>query len=305
MASSSGTACVCLPNYKPEEDVRLTKAWVSTSNDPLTGNNQDIKTFWCGVSRVFNAAWKEGDTGFRLPSSLSARWSVLRLSLSKFCAAYAKAKLVQRSGWSEEMYVAEAHKIYLVLCAGKPFKSVASWQACRKCPKWTKSDGVCASVADARDERKRKASKSDTEADSTSVATTGSSSATGPRTAGSPRPGGNKKAKAQALRKHREAKRSSYLSSASAMAQANNRKNNLMELQIGMSLFKDNKSADAIEFRTAAKAIMLGKVCAKLQQETIADDSQLEDPADSQATEVAAALNVNDDSLEEELMNYI
>ena len=155
------------------------------------------------------------------------------------------------------MYVAKAHKIYLVLAKGKAFKSVPCWQVCRKCPKWSKLEGVTPPVAESRDERKRAAVRTDGNLDAASIATTSSSSGTAAR------PKGNKKAKAQVLRNYRKSKRLTYQRSAAAMAMTQDNKNSLMELQIGISLFKDDTSDVAKEFRNRAKAMLIANMRAK------------------------------------------
>ena len=101
------------------------------------------------------------------------------------------------------MYINKALMICVVLNK-KAFKSILLWQVCCNCSKWTKSKGLLTSVAVAHDDKKRKATKAE---NNTLVAAPSAG-----------RPIGNNKAKAQVLRKNCVAQRTTFQSTATAIA---------------------------------------------------------------------------------------
>ena len=100
------------------ETVILCRAFVSTSEDPLTGNNQKGKDFWQTVTDKFNQLLTEEDNDDlyqrdRKMITIRNRFQrQVQPAVTKFNVFYKKAKTPLQSGKQEEDYINEAMAAY-------------------------------------------------------------------------------------------------------------------------------------------------------------------------------------------------
>lgn len=87
-------------NFSKEEDMLLVSAYLNTTVDPITGNQQKHDAFWARVHIYF----EEYNTAMpqRSQSSIMSRWSVINKDCAKFCGCYTQVESLQRSGATEQ-----------------------------------------------------------------------------------------------------------------------------------------------------------------------------------------------------------
>lgn len=124
-------------NFRQCDDEKLSRCWLSISQDPIEGNGQKQETFWQRIADIFNEGVEQKDEWYRSPASLQSRWSPLQASVSKFCGVYSSVKDENHSGWNEEMVVEESLKRYpLKNGKGQVFTNLTSWMILKIAPKW-------------------------------------------------------------------------------------------------------------------------------------------------------------------------
>lgn len=100
-------------NFKIEEDLCLTKAYVTISTDASVGTDQNGDRFWSKISEKFQNTIGEDLTVERNALSLKNRWNGrLAKACSKFTGCLTAAFKKYHSGWSYDDYVTEAKKLY-------------------------------------------------------------------------------------------------------------------------------------------------------------------------------------------------
>jgi hypothetical protein len=106
-------------NYCELEDVNLTKAFVNVSTDPTRGTNQTADDFWNKVHVCFGDFMIKDNKELyemqgRAVSSLRDRFQrKIGKETAIFNKHYARAKSLEKSGWSNDDYLVEAKKLYL------------------------------------------------------------------------------------------------------------------------------------------------------------------------------------------------
>ncbi|XP_024009191.1 glutathione S-transferase T3-like [Eutrema salsugineum] len=65
--------------WSPKEDVVLISAWLNTSKDPMTGNEQKAGAFWKRIQDYFNASPQLVGLQNRELSHVKQRWDATRL----------------------------------------------------------------------------------------------------------------------------------------------------------------------------------------------------------------------------------
>ena len=128
--------------WTAREDELLCKAYVNVSADPAVGNNQTAPTFWKRVNDEFGAmCLREIKKDYELWvwDSIRSRFQRhLQKNTNKFIAYHQQATKLDKSGWTEDMYLNQAKEIYLEM-EGKPHKHVECFKILRSLPKFNPS----------------------------------------------------------------------------------------------------------------------------------------------------------------------
>ena len=89
-------------NFSTDEDTRMCKAWVATSENPVTGNNQKLDKFWDNVLAHFMESYKlenKVQDAHRDARSLENRYSnSIKTATGKFCGYLSKILMLNQSG---------------------------------------------------------------------------------------------------------------------------------------------------------------------------------------------------------------
>ena len=96
-------------SWNAEEDVSLAKAWVSVSENAVTGSEQKLDTFWTAVHSVPKLA-------SRTLASIRQRWSIISHNVSKFLSAFEQVKILNPSGKKLEEMMNDAWDICAAVC---------------------------------------------------------------------------------------------------------------------------------------------------------------------------------------------
>ena len=130
--SAVGNVKVRSKNFTKDDQMTLCHAWLDVSEDPLVGTDQCSANFWAKVAAAFNRSMSESGNGdrYREPNSIQLHWrDILQKSVNKLCGAYAKAKHVEKSGYTEQDYIDLAMKIYSdSMPKQQAFKHLHCWQ---------------------------------------------------------------------------------------------------------------------------------------------------------------------------------
>lgn len=87
-------------NFSVEEDQLLVSAWLNTSVDPVSSNEQTQATFRQKVWEYFTQYNKSGNT--RTITSLLSRWGLISERTNKFAGCMAKVNALHKSGITEQ-----------------------------------------------------------------------------------------------------------------------------------------------------------------------------------------------------------
>ena len=86
--------------FTVEEDLLLISAWLNTSMDPITGNQQKHNTYWDKIYEYFE---KEKTSCIsHTAKTLMHRWSMIQLKTNKFCGCLAQIEKRNESGLNEQ-----------------------------------------------------------------------------------------------------------------------------------------------------------------------------------------------------------
>lgn len=128
--------------WAPSEDELLCRAWIAVSEDPLNGTGQKAGKFWKRIWEYFTAERAEGDPE-RNAAALSSRWITIRSDVSKFCGMFGKVAADEHSGWSPEMYIEEAMRLWkLKDSKGSDFAFKSCWLYLKDKRKWMIETGT-------------------------------------------------------------------------------------------------------------------------------------------------------------------
>lgn len=104
--------------YIPYEDIVLSKAFVSATNNPIKGANQKDDVFMKDVCDRYNKLLLAEANGesivlVRDVGSVTSRWKkIIQFQMNKFIKHYRKAFTPMKSGWNEEDYLNYACQLY-------------------------------------------------------------------------------------------------------------------------------------------------------------------------------------------------
>ncbi|CAA7029169.1 unnamed protein product [Microthlaspi erraticum] len=131
--------------WTPEDDKLLISAWLNTSKDPITANEQRMGTFWERISNYIALHCKASGLGTREPTHCKQNWHKLHSEVNKFCGSYEAATRGKSSGQSEDDVLKVAHELFFSDYKSK-FNLDHAWRLLRYDQKWltlcsTKTDG--------------------------------------------------------------------------------------------------------------------------------------------------------------------
>ena len=87
-------------NFSVEEDKLIVSAWLNTSKDAITGNEQQGGAFWQRILQYFEL--HGGNHGERSQSSIKSRWSDINAKCSKFVGFHSQIESLRQSGHTEQ-----------------------------------------------------------------------------------------------------------------------------------------------------------------------------------------------------------
>ena len=85
-------------NWIADEDVQLCKSWIHISEDPSTGDDQDLKEFWGRILLDYNkyklATFQERTSW----ENLYNRFKIIQKQVSGYCGRFSQAQKTVKSG---------------------------------------------------------------------------------------------------------------------------------------------------------------------------------------------------------------
>ncbi|XP_048617631.1 glutathione S-transferase T3-like [Brassica napus] len=121
--------------WSPIEDVVLISAWLNTSKDSVTGNEQKAIVFWKRITAYFASSPKLAGLPKREPSHCKQRWGEINEGVCKFVGCYDAAMKQKSSGQSENDVLIVAHEIFFNEYKVK-FTLEHAWLELRHDQKW-------------------------------------------------------------------------------------------------------------------------------------------------------------------------
>ena len=101
--------------WSERESTHVARAYISASENPAKGSDQKADLFWNDVFTRFvnfEAQCEERIESRRNLKSVLNQWSGIHHDCAKFLAIYIRLKNEEHSGWTEEVYIREAHNVY-------------------------------------------------------------------------------------------------------------------------------------------------------------------------------------------------
>ncbi|XP_013632861.1 PREDICTED: glutathione S-transferase T3-like [Brassica oleracea var. oleracea] len=128
-------------NWSQKEDVVLISAWLNTSKDPITGNEQKAGSFWKRVGAYFNASPQLVGMEDREVGNCKQRWSKISDQVSKFVGSLRSATSQQSSGQNDNDVMKLAIEIYHH-DYGVKFTLEHCWRELKNEQKWLSTFGT-------------------------------------------------------------------------------------------------------------------------------------------------------------------
>lgn len=119
--------------WTTKEDERLMGAWLSNSNDAISGNYKKNDQYWDAVTAEYNSNTSDS-TRKRQTKQCMSRWHRVNKFVNDFHAIYIQLSQVYSSGQSESDLMDKVQIKYEK--DHGPFLHKATWEACKKFPKW-------------------------------------------------------------------------------------------------------------------------------------------------------------------------
>ncbi|XP_010496976.1 PREDICTED: glutathione S-transferase T3-like [Camelina sativa] len=113
----------------------LVSAWLNTSKDPITSNQQRLASFWGSVAKYFASCLNAVGRPKREASHCKQRWGRINDLVCKFVGCYEAATREKSSGQSEDDVMKLAHGIYFN-DHGHRFTLEHAWLVLRYDQKW-------------------------------------------------------------------------------------------------------------------------------------------------------------------------
>ncbi|XP_010412873.1 PREDICTED: glutathione S-transferase T3-like [Camelina sativa] len=130
----------------PIDDIMLVSAWLNTSKDPVTSNQQRLDAFWGRIADYLAKCPNVAGRPKREASHCKQRWGRINDLVCKFVGCYETATREKSSGQNEDDVMKLAHQIYFD-DQGYRFTLEHAWRDLRYDQKWcastsTKGNGV-------------------------------------------------------------------------------------------------------------------------------------------------------------------
>ncbi|KAL7093651.1 hypothetical protein ACP275_11G052300 [Erythranthe tilingii] len=119
-------------NFSRDEDIILVSAWLNTSKDAITGNDQRATTFWGKIYDLFMS--HGGDVG-RTEKSIKHRWGQINTRCAKFAGCVKQIDDRHQSGQSTHGKLIEAKQLY-VADEGRAFQLEHCFELLQNERKW-------------------------------------------------------------------------------------------------------------------------------------------------------------------------
>ena len=87
-------------NFSVEEDKLIVSAWLNTSKDAITGNEQQGGAFWQRILQYLEL--HGGNQEKRSQSSIKSRWTDINAKYNKFVGFYSQIEIFRQSGHTEQ-----------------------------------------------------------------------------------------------------------------------------------------------------------------------------------------------------------
>ena len=87
-------------NFSVEEDKLIVSAWLNTSKDAITGNEQQGGAFWQRILQYLNLYG--GNHEEHSQSSIKSRWTDINAKCSKFVGFHSQIERLRQSGHTEQ-----------------------------------------------------------------------------------------------------------------------------------------------------------------------------------------------------------
>ncbi|XP_010462803.1 PREDICTED: glutathione S-transferase T3-like [Camelina sativa] len=127
--------------WSPADDVLLISAWLNTSKDPITSNQQKGGTFWSRIEKYFASSPKAAGRPHREAMHCKQRWGKINDIVSKFVGCYEAAEKQRSSGMNEDDVMKIALQIYFDDHKVK-FTLEHAWRELRHDQKWCSSSST-------------------------------------------------------------------------------------------------------------------------------------------------------------------
>ncbi|CAL1407086.1 unnamed protein product [Linum trigynum] len=121
------------PNWRPNEDEILCRAWVSISEDGAVGTNQKYTRLW---ERVAAEHQKWDPTTIRTAVAMESRMRIICYHCNAWKGVLQRAQRHQSSGTNQFDVEKEARAIYKQENGNKAFDFEHCFEILRNCPKW-------------------------------------------------------------------------------------------------------------------------------------------------------------------------
>ncbi|XP_021999456.1 uncharacterized protein LOC110896373 [Helianthus annuus] len=96
--------------WPQSDEVLLAQGLISTSENPITGNNQNGDAYWGKIEKYYN---ESEPVIQRDAHNLRSHWHMLKSKVNRFNELYLQVKSRYRSGWSDDQYIQEARQLYI------------------------------------------------------------------------------------------------------------------------------------------------------------------------------------------------
>ncbi|XP_010518633.1 PREDICTED: glutathione S-transferase T3-like [Camelina sativa] len=98
--------------WLPADDVMLVSAWLNTSKDPITSNEQRLGAFWGRIATYVSKCLNVVGRPFKDSSHCKQRWGKINDNVCKFVGCYEAATREKSSGQNEDDVMKLAHQIF-------------------------------------------------------------------------------------------------------------------------------------------------------------------------------------------------
>ncbi|XP_022024996.1 glutathione S-transferase T3-like [Helianthus annuus] len=96
--------------WPQSDEVLLAQGVISTSMNPIIGNNQNAEAYWGKIEKYYN---ENEPVVPRDAHNLRTHWHMFKCKVNRFNELYLQVKSRYKSGWSDDKYIQEARQLYI------------------------------------------------------------------------------------------------------------------------------------------------------------------------------------------------